>query len=212
MEVCYYPAFVNINGKECVVIGGGNVAERKVMSLLRCGAKIKIISPALTKRLQNEKDKGNISHISRNYKRGDLEGAFLVIAATSDDEINREIASESPCLVNVVDAPDNANFIVPSVIKRGLLTVAISTSGASPAMARSIKKEIEALYGEDFSKYLVFLKNLRKEIIAKIKDKNLRQRLFRELASDKMLDILRRKGYKEARNIALKRLQETISS
>lgn len=212
MEVSYYPAFINIKEKQCVVIGGGNVAERKVMSLLSCGAKIKIISPALTKRLEKEKLKGSILHICRNYRNGDLEGAFLVVAATSDDETNKVIASESSCLVNVVDAAENANFIVPSVIKRGLLTVAISTSGTSPAMARSIRKELETLYSKEFSKYLVFLKRLRKKVIANITDKNLRQRLLKEFASDNMLNILRRKGYKEARNIALKRLQETISS
>lgn len=212
MEACYYPAFLNIKEKQCVVIGGGKVAERKIMSLLRCGAKIKIISPSLTKRLQKEKNNGNILHIGRNYRSGDLEGAFLVVAATSDDEINKGIASEASCLVNVVDYPDMANFIVPSVIKRGLLTIAISTSGASPAMARAIRKELETIYSKEFSKYLAFLKKIRKQIIANLRDTNLRQQLFKEIASDNMLDILRRKGYKEARDIALRRLQEAISS
>lgn len=211
MEASYYPAFLNIKEKQCIVIGGGKVAERKVMSLLRCGAKIKIISPSLTKRLQKEKNNGTISHISRNYRSGDLEGAFLVVAATSDDEINKEIAAEASCLVNVVDYPDMANFIVPSVIKRGLLTIAISTSGASPAMSRAIRKELETIYSKEFSKYLVFLKKIRKQIIANLRDTNLRQQLFKEIASDNMLDILRQKGYKEARDIVLRRLQETIS-
>ncbi len=212
MEASYYPAFLNIKEKQCIVIGGGKVAERKVISLLECGAKIKIISPSLTKRLQKEKNNGTISHVSRNYRSGDLEGVFLVVAATSDDEINKEIAAEASCLVNVVDYPDIANFIVPSIIKRGLLTIAISTSGASPAMSRAIRKELETIYSKEFSKYLIFLKKLRKKIIVNISDKNLRQQILKEIASDNMLDILRQKGYKEARDIAFRRLQEMIPS
>ncbi len=207
MEASYYPAFLNIKEKKCVVVGGGKVAERKVLSLLRSGARIVIISPTLTKRLQMEKDSGKIVHINRNYEKGDLEGAFLVVAATSDDEINKEIASEASCLINVVDYPDIANFIVPSVIKRGLLTIAISSSGASPAMSRTIRKEIETLYTKDFSKYLTFLKKLRKKIVSNINDKNHRQKILKEIASDNMLNILRQKGYKEARNLVLRRLK-----
>ncbi len=211
MEACYYPAFLNIKEKQCVIIGGGRVAERKVISLLKCDAKIKIISPDLTKQLQKEKDKGSIIHICRKYKEGDLEGAFLVIAATSDEQTNREIASKASCLVNVVDYPDTANFIVPSVIRRGLLTIAISTSGASPAMSKAIREEIEALYSKDFSKYMVFLKRFRRQNIKNISNKKIRQQLLRDAASSNMLDILRQKGYKEAKDIVLKRFQEISS-
>ncbi len=212
MGTSYYPAFLNIKEKKCVIIGGGRIAERKVLSLLRCGAKIQLISPVITYRLDKEKQKGNIQHISRNYTSGDLDNAFLVIAATSDEETNRRVASEAPCLVNVVDVPEMANFIVPSVIKKGLMTIAVSTSGASPAMARSVRKELAAFYGVELSKYLVFLKKLRKKALRDIADKNLRQQFLKAIASQEILKIIRERGYKEARGIALKRLSETISS
>ncbi len=193
-------------------MGGGKVAERKVLSLLRSGAMIKLISPRITSKLAAEKTKGNIVHINRDYLSGDLKGAFLVIAATSNEETNRVVSSEAPCLVNVVDAPELANFIVPSVIKRGLMTIAISTSGASPAMARSIRIELETFYSGELSKYLFFLKKLRKKILSQISSNKIRRRLFKEIASKKMLDVLRKKGYKEARYSALRIFREAVSS
>lgn len=211
MEASYYPTFVNVRGKQCVIVGGGKVAERKVLSLLRLGATIRLISPEVTSRLASEIKKGKIEYVSRHYKSGDLEGAFLVIAATSDQKINRLVASESPCLVNVVDAPELANFIVPSVIQRGLMTIAVSTSGISPAMAKSIRLELQDFYGSSFGKYLVFLKKLRKKVLTDINCRKSRRRLFKEIASKKMLAILREKGYKEARDTALKMLREVVS-
>ena len=211
VNVCYYPAFLNITGKICVVIGGGKVAERKVKTILGCGAKIKLISPKITIQLEKEKQKGNLEHLCRNYESGDLEGAFLVIAATSDEKVNKKIASEARCLVNVVDAPEIANFIVPSVVKRGLMNIAVSTSGVSPALARSVRKEIESLYDSELNKYLIFLKKLRKQVIRKISDKKIRQQFFREIASEEVLKFIRQKGYKEAKDIALRRLHETAS-
>lgn len=212
MKASYYPAFVNIRGKQCVVVGGGKVAERKVLSLLRSGAIIRLISPSITPRLAVERDMGNIEHINRDYISGDLKDAFLVIAATSDEKINRIVASEAPCLVNVVDVPELANFIVPSVFKRGLMTIAISTSGASPALARSVRIELEALYGVEMSKYLLFLKKIRKKILSEISCSKTRRQLLKVIASEKMLKILREKGYKEARDKVLEIFRKTALS
>lgn len=212
MKASYYPAFVNIRGKQCVVVGGGKVAERKVLSLLRSGAIIRLISPSITPRLAAERDMGNIEHINRDYISGDLKDAFLVIAATSDEKINRIVASEAPCLVNVVDVPELANFIVPSVFKRGLMTIAISTSGASPALARSVRIELEALYGVEMSKYLLFLKKIRKKILSEISCSKTRRQLLKVIASEKMLKILREKGYKEARDKVLEIFRKTALS
>lgn len=206
----YYPAFLKIKGKECVVIGGGRVAERKVLSLLRCGAKVKVISPSLTKRLRREEEEGRIIHVKKKYEKGDLEGAFIVIAATSDPSINREIALDAPFLVNSVNVPEIANFIVPSVIRRGFLNIAISTMGSSPAMAKSIKGELKIFYNNEFSKYLDFLRKIRREIIKKIKDKRLKDRILQDLASGDILEALRNRGYKEAKVLALQRLKVLI--
>lgn len=206
----YYPAFLNIKGKECIVIGGGRVAERKVLSLLRYGAKVKVISPSLTDRLKREKEGGRIVHINRRYERGDLAGAFIVIAATSDPSTNKEIALDASFLVNAVNIPEMANFIVPSVVRSGFLSIAISTSGVSPTMAKAIKKELKIFYNNEFSKYLAFLKRVRKEIINKIEDKRLRNKILQILVSDDILKTLRDKGYKEAKGLALQRLSLAV--
>ncbi|MCX7913501.1 MAG: bifunctional precorrin-2 dehydrogenase/sirohydrochlorin ferrochelatase [Thermodesulfovibrionales bacterium] len=206
----FYPALLNIKGKECIVIGGGKVAERKILSLLKYGAKVKVISPSLTEKLKKVKEEGKIIHINRKYKEGDLVGAFIVIAATSDSLINKKIASEAPFLVNVVDLPEIANLIVPSIVTRGPLTFAISTSGASPALAKAIKKELKIFYNNEFSKYLAFVKKTRKQLISKIEDKKLRNAILQAFASYEIIQILRNRGYKEAKGIALKKIKDLM--
>ena len=122
----YYPAFVDIEGKKCVVVGGGKVAERKVRDLLRVGAKVSVISPELSAGLEKLAASGKIKHSKRGFRATDLKGAFLAIAATDDMEINRKVAAEgSRMLVNVVDKPDLCSFIVPSALRRGPLTIRI---------------------------------------------------------------------------------------
>lgn len=201
MSFRYYPAFIDLRGKSCVVLGGGRVAERKVLSLIKAGGRVKVISPTLTSALKKQRDRGTITHIERGYKKSDLRGAFIVIAATSDERINEDVSGESPCLVNIVDVPSLANFIVPSVVEKGLLTIAVSTSGASPAIASSIRKELESLYNSDFAKFLSFMKVLRKKALAEIPDRKARECFFRDSASTETLALLRRKGIKTAREL-----------
>lgn len=199
----YYPAFINLSGKKCVVVGGGKVAERKVLSLLRSGANVAVISPAITNILKKYKEKGKIKHIERDYKNGDIKDAFLVIAATSDEATNISVSRDAPFLVNVVDRPDLANFIVPSVVSRGPMTIAISTSGASPAMAKEVRKELEILYGKDFGRFLAFLRQLRKKVLQDITDNKKREMLLKRVASKEIFDTLREKGLKSAKERVL---------
>jgi precorrin-2 dehydrogenase/sirohydrochlorin ferrochelatase len=127
----YYPVFLDLKERPCVVIGGGRVAERKVKTLLKAGARVKVISPQLTAPLARLKEQKRISHLSRPYRRSDLRGAFLVIGATDDRSINERIFREAAAgriPVNVVDDPAHSSFIVPSVVKKKDLLVAISTS------------------------------------------------------------------------------------
>lgn len=201
----FYPAFINLNGKDCIVIGGGRIAERKVLTLIKCGARVKVISPSLTNHLEKLKKKGKIDHIERIYKKGDLKKAFLVIAATSDEEINRKISIDSPCLVNVVDMPEMANFIVPSVVDRNPLIIAISTSGASPALAKAIRRELETFYNKDFSKYLAFLRKIRNKVIAEIYDKKERERFLKYIGSTDMINVIRKRGLAKAKEMVLER-------
>jgi precorrin-2 dehydrogenase len=180
-----YPAFLDLNGKTCVLIGGGRVAERKCMSLLKAGASVMVISPGLVSGLRMLKEKGRITHIPRAYARGDIGSAFLVVAATDSEETNRQVAEEAQelgKLLNVVDTPSLCSFIVPSVFTRGLLTIAISTGGASPGLAREIRKELQGLYGPGFSKQLKALSDIRKTAMDEIPDKKERGRLLKEEA------------------------------
>lgn len=199
----YYPSFLNLKKKRTVVIGGGKVAERKILSLIRTGAEITVISPEITKRIEKEKAKGRIRHISRLYRRGDLKDAFLVIAATDSRSVNEKVSQDSPCLVNVVDTPELCNFIVPSVINRGPLTIAISTSGVSPALSRSVRQEIQRIYGHEMSDYLKLLKKIRTQAIKLIRDPKKRGIFLKSVASANMLTMLRKNGYTAAKRAAI---------
>lgn len=183
----YYPVFLNLKNKRCVVVGGGRVAERKALSLLKSGANVTVVSPETTQRLKRESSRKKIRHIPHNYKKGDLKDAFLVIAATDSSEINKKVSEDAPNLINVVDMPLLCNFIVPSVVRRGPLTIAISTSGISPSMAKAIRKELEKLYGTEFGKYLKPLRRLRAKAMVEIKDKKERRKFLKELATEKAL-------------------------
>ncbi len=205
----YYPSFLNLKMKKTVVIGGGKVAERKILSLIRTGAEITVISPEITKRIEQEKAKGRIRHISRLYRRGDLKDTFLVIAATDSRTVNEKVSQDSPCLVNVVDTPELCNFIVPSVINRGPLTVAISTGGVSPAFSRSIRQELEKIYGHEISDYLKFLKKIRAEAIKLIRDPKKRGDFLKSVASENMLKMLRGNGGRAAKRTVKDLLNKT---
>lgn len=195
----YYPAFLDLTGKKAIVVGGGRVAERKIFGLIKARADVKIISPHLTKRLIKEKSKGTIEHTCRQYRKGDLRNAFIVIAATDSLRINERVSRDAPCLVNIVDMPNLCNFIVPSLIKRGHLQFAISTSGMSPALSSSIRKELEKRYGPEFSDYLKALKKIRREALRSIKDKKKRAEFLKSIASEKIIETLRKKGSKKTK-------------
>jgi len=195
----YYPVFLNLKGVKAVVVGGGRVAERKASALLKAGALVKIISPAITKTLEKYKKQGLVSHIKREYRPGDLKDAFIVIAATSSRPTNVTIEAESknlPRLINVVDTPTMGNFIVPSIVNRGHLTIAISTEGSSPALSKAIRKELEEIYGPEFSDYLKFVEGIRRQAMKKIKDSGDREKFLKSLASEDIFRTLRKNGVK----------------
>ena len=142
----YYPAFIDVRDRNCVVIGGGAFGEEKAIKLLECGARVIVISPSVTGKVEGLESEGRLSWTRRDYRRGDLERALIAIAATDDDAMNREIAREAEernVLLNVVDVTHLCTFIAPSVARRGEVTVATSTGGASPALARTFREKIE---------------------------------------------------------------------
>ncbi len=188
----------------CIVVGGGSVAERKVHSLLDVGARVRVISPKLTERLQAWAGQGLIQHAPRAYQPGDLEGAFLVFAATDDHEVNRAVSEEAQArhsLVNVVDDPELCNFTVPAVVRRGRLTVGISTEGQSPALAAHLRQRIEQMIGPEYAELLEILGDLREQAISVCPPDRRRDLWYRLIESD-ILDLLRRGQSRQARERA----------
>jgi precorrin-2 dehydrogenase/sirohydrochlorin ferrochelatase len=170
--------------------------------LLKTGADVTVISPEITRKIEKEKQRAGLKHIRRLYRKGDLKNAFLVIAATDSPSVNDKVSKDASCLINVVDTPHLCNFIVPSVIKRGPLTIAISTSGVSPGLSRSIRKELEKSFSPEFSDYLKSLKVIRSEAIKTIKDKRQREDFLKALGSEKIIQMLREKGFKKTKKLA----------
>ena len=206
----YYPVFLNLNGKKAVVVGGGKVAERKVISLVAAGADVTVVSPSLTRRLRKAMSEGRIRYISRLYTKKDVKGAFLVIAATDSPDANRRVSKDAPALVNVVDVPAECNFIAPSVVRRGQLLIAISTGGASPAFSKALRKELQVCYGPEFSSYLKFVKEIRVKAMAAIPQGDRRESFLKGLASEEIFSLLRTKGFDAVKKMVLDRLKRML--
>jgi precorrin-2 dehydrogenase/sirohydrochlorin ferrochelatase len=166
-DFLYYPISLNINKRKCVVIGGGMVALRKVRALLECGAYVEVISHEICPELIQLKEKGMVHLICREYMQGDLKDALLAVAATDDSVINKKITKEARrrgLLVNVVDDPLNSDFIVPSYLRRGTVTIAVSTGGNSPALARNIREKLERNFGPEYVSLAVLIGEVRSEL------------------------------------------------
>ncbi len=163
----FYPVFLNLTGRRCVIIGGGQIAEGKISKLLDSGAKIIVISPDATPGIRNFAETGNIELDLRKYQFGDLQGAFLVIAATNDREVNQEIFDEAETLgvlLNAVDDMPRCSFIAPSIVERGPVTIAISTGGASPALARKLRETLSSSSDLDWTQATSVLSKARQII------------------------------------------------
>ncbi len=188
----YYPVFLNILGKKCVVVGGGEVAARKVRRLLDCGAQVVVVSPELTTELIILKAERAIEHIAAEYNFQYIAGAVLIIGATDEEKTNAAISSDARSLgipVNIVDDPQKCDFILPSIVERGELTFAISTGGNSPALARRLREELEAAYGEEYAGLLKILGQLRGKME---KNTGIGTVWFENLLSAGLLDAIRK--------------------
>ncbi|ADJ25768.1 siroheme synthase [Dehalogenimonas lykanthroporepellens BL-DC-9] len=166
----YYPVFLDLTGKKCLVVGGGAVAWRKVESLLGSGAEVTVISPSLIPEINRLAEQSQVTIVNRVYAEGDLLGFFMVIAATDDVMVNGAVfreASKLGMLVNVVDDTANSNFIVPSVLRRGDMAIAVSTSGSSPALARRIKSDLTDIFGEEYADVVSLVGQIREELLVK---------------------------------------------
>ena len=163
----FYPVFLNLTERRCVIIGGGQIAEGKISKLLDSGAKIIVISPDATQGIRGFAERGQIEFDLRKYQEGDLQGAFLVIAATNDRVVNQEIFEEAEkqgILLNAVDDMPRCSFIAPSIVEKGPVTVAISTGGASPALARKLREKMEVSSALDWADATSVLSKARQVI------------------------------------------------
>jgi siroheme synthase-like protein len=190
-----YPlTLVGLDAARCVVAGGGTVAARKVTGLRQAGAKPIVISPTLCPELESHAAQGEIEVIRRPYRQGDLTGARLVIAATDDPAVNEAVFREAQtvgCLVNVVDDPARCSFFVPAVVRRGVLTIAVSTGGKSPALARRIRQQLESLFDPAYEMLLDLLSRLRPMVQATVPDPEQRAAFWGRLLDSDALHRLR---------------------
>ena len=167
MTNSYYPVFLDLRGRSCVVIGGGEIAQRKVEGLLECSADVTLISPDVTPVLERLLNNGPAHWVSRKYCAGDLKGAFLAVAATDVKVVNEAVAAEAELekvVLNVVDDPPLCSFIAPAVVQRGQVTLAISTGGASPALARKLREMLEASGALEYADLAEILSKARSEL------------------------------------------------
>lgn len=168
----FYPIFIEVGRRRCVVIGGGVVAQRRIEGLLAAGATVTVVSPVITDALVKLVAQGALRHIARAYKPGDLAGCNLAFVATDDREVNQGIFSEAllrGIWINSADDPENCDFILPAVVRRGELSVAICTGGASPATTRAIREELETYLTADYTR----LVQIAGEVRAKLREKSL---------------------------------------
>jgi precorrin-2 dehydrogenase/sirohydrochlorin ferrochelatase len=189
----FYPMFVDIEGRRCLVVGGGPVATEKVEKLLEHGAVVRLVTPGMTDALAALVASGAVSeHRARGYAPEDLDGCFLVIAATNLDAVNRMVWQDAEArnlLCNVVDVPPLCNFIVPSIVRRGELALAISTGGASPVVAKHIRRELEAVYGPEWEALVDLLRDARDELKSRYPDMPSRRDAVERLMET---DVIRR--------------------
>ncbi|MFR6291506.1 MAG: bifunctional precorrin-2 dehydrogenase/sirohydrochlorin ferrochelatase [Peptococcaceae bacterium] len=204
-----YSVTLNLSGTFCTVVGGGQVALRKVQALLAEGAEVTVISPALIPELAAMQDR--FVWMKNSYKDGLLEGSFLVIAATDQRDVNQQIArwcQENQVLVNVVDSKKESNFIVNAAVKQGDLLIAVSTNGISPAVSRTIRQELEQQYGPEYAIMLELIAQARAEAMKTIKDEAKRRQFLQSLADMGLPAMLRQ----ETKEDVEKRVKLCLSS
>lgn len=202
-----YPiCLIGLQERQAVVVGGGSIAARKAGSLLEAGAQITVISPAVVPELRSLAEKGLIRLLERAYQAGDLAGAFLAFAATDDPEVNRAVWEEgnrTGCLVNAVDDPAHSNFIMPAVVRRGEMAIAISTGGASPALARRLREWLDTLISPEYGQLVELLAELRPDLLARFGAGEERLAVALRLVDSDLLDIIRQEGREAAKRYVL---------
>ncbi|NLV17066.1 MAG: bifunctional precorrin-2 dehydrogenase/sirohydrochlorin ferrochelatase [Syntrophomonadaceae bacterium] len=201
-----YPISVDLVGRRCLVVGGGKVGLRKVETLLQCGAVIDLISPGVVSELKELADQGKINWKCHDFDGSDLRGYMMVFACTDNESTNQmvfEMCKEANILVNTVDDPQKCNFFVPATVRRGALTIAISTEGNSPLLARRIREQLERQYGNEYVDYLEILGEARVLVKKMIPDEDLRRELFHRILAVDVIPLLEQGRKTEAKERVL---------
>ena len=190
----YYPAILDIAGRKAVVVGAGKIGEGKILGLLNAGADVTVVSLTATEHVRGWAREGRIELVERAYDMTDLDGAFLVIAATENNDTNVQVFEDAEArqmLCNVVDVTHLCNFILPSIVRHGDLAIAVSTGGASPALARRIRISLAQCYGDEYAVALELLGSLREELKAMYPDPDERKIIFERMVYSDFMDLVR---------------------
>ena len=204
-----YPINLDLTGQACLVLGGGNVAERKVRRLLDEGAVVTVIAPALTPALQILAEEHQLSWQRRTYQPGDETTFFLIICATDDEAVSQAVsaaAKNQGKLLNVCDVPDLCNFTLPSIVRQGDLQLTISTNGKAPAFSRWLRKHLEQHFDERYDRWMAELAAIRKEGQALLATSRDRQAFWRQALTDDVMDLVENSEIDAASSLLRKRL------
>lgn len=206
----YYPIMLNLTGKRVIVIGGGAVAARKIEKLLETNAEITVVSPELHEKIIAAFNDNLLTWKQKHFEPADLSDAFLIIAATNQAAVNLQVyeSTANQQLINIVDRPDLSTFIVPASIRRGKLTLAVSTSGAMPGLSRKVKRELAAQYDETYEDYLNFLEQSRQRVLKEIADPNKRRIILKSLLQPEFLEWTQQARYAERDEVFLELLKK----
>ncbi|MEA1947931.1 MAG: bifunctional precorrin-2 dehydrogenase/sirohydrochlorin ferrochelatase [Thermodesulfobacteriota bacterium] len=190
----YYPVNLDIRNRKCLVVGGGDVGTRKVMTLLDCGARVVVVSPVVTEKIEELANNGQIKLQKRGFKSTDLDQMFLVIGATDNPELNRQIhtaAERLGMLCNIADHPEVCNFILPAIVNRGDLIIAISTSGKSPAFAKKMRKDLEKQFGTEYAEFLKLMGGIRNKLLSADHEPEAHKPLFERLIQRDLVKMIK---------------------
>jgi precorrin-2 dehydrogenase/sirohydrochlorin ferrochelatase len=198
----YYPICLDLEEKTCLVVGGSRVAWRKAKRLLASKAKIKLVAQKMLPEFKKAVTEKKISYLGPQYKREYLKDIFLVIGATNDNALNAYLSQEAKkanILYNIVDQPERCNFIVPSLVKRGDLIITISTSGKSPALAKTLRQQLEKQFGKEYSIFLELLAGFREHIKHLVPKQRQREVIFNRLVNSDILTYIKEKNWQKVK-------------
>lgn len=209
----YFPIFIDLRGKPCLVVGAGEIGASKAAQLIKYGASVTVVAPEVHPDVDQWAKDGSIRLLRRSFQEADVEGMTLVVGSTSSTEVNTtvfEAASRRGILANIVDVPDLCSFTYGAIVERGDLQIVVSTSGRSPAYAARLRRELEDSYGEEYGIYLDILGQVRHQVQQTVDDLKHRKLIYRRVFEMDLLPLLREGRAEEARRLALQCISQSL--